>query len=75
MKSIKMLDEPTPVTHVEELRKYAQGILDEVMATICGPRIETYGPPQESFNQIAEFWEAYLSVVSPAHYRHEMLQT
>jgi len=65
MKSIKMLDEPAPVTHVEELRKYAQGILDEVMATICGPRIETYGPPQESFNHIAEFWEAYLKCRQP----------
>lgn len=44
----------------DELRAYASRVFDEVMDTICGPRIDTYGPPQESFQQIAEFWEAYL---------------
>ena len=65
MKSIQMLDESTPLTHAEELRKYAMSILDEVMETICGPRLDTYGPPQESFQQIAEFWEAYLKRRQP----------
>lgn len=55
----------TEQTAVEELRTYAASIFDEVMATICGPRIDTYGPPQGSFQQIAEFWEAYLKRRQP----------
>ena len=49
----------------DELRAYASRVFDEVMDTICGPRLDTYGPPQESFQQIAEFWEAYLKRRQP----------
>lgn len=55
----------TEQTAVEELRTYAASIFDEVMATICGPRLDTYGPPQGSFQQIADFWEAYLKRRQP----------
>ena len=65
MAEYKMLDEPMPVTPAEELRKYTVGVLDQVLETICGPRLDTYGPPQESFQQIAEFWEAYLKRRQP----------
>lgn len=46
---------PNDVLHDE-----ATALFETTLKTICGPRIETYGPPQESFRQIAEFWQAYL---------------
>ena len=59
-------DEPVPVLNpADELRQRASDLFEEVMETICGPRLDTYGPPQESFQQIAEFWEAYLKRRQP----------
>ena len=49
----------------EELRQRASSLFEEVMDTICCPRLDIYGPPQESFQQIAEFWEAYLKRRQP----------
>ena len=58
-------NEPTLAGPAEELRLRASSLFEEVMETICGPRLDTYGPPQESFQQIAEFWEAYLKRRQP----------
>lgn len=35
-------------------------ILDEAKTTVLGPRQNTYGSPQSSFQQIANFWTSYL---------------
>lgn len=43
----------------EELNP-ARTIIADAAATISGPRREDYGSPTDSFNQIAEFWTAYL---------------
>ena len=58
-------NETTLAGPAEELRRRASSLFEEVMETICGPRLDTYGPPQESFQQIAEFWEAYLKRRQP----------
>ena len=53
------------ISPAEELRQCASSFFEEVMETICGPRLDAYGPPQDSFQQIAEFWEAYLKRRQP----------
>ena len=35
-------------------------LFNEVLETVMGPRQDTYGTPHNSFQQIAELWEAYL---------------
>lgn len=37
-------------------------ILEEAEKTINGPRLESYGPPLESFDRIAGVWSAYLGI-------------
>lgn len=35
-------------------------LFNEVLETVMGPRQDTYGTPHNSFQQIADMWEAYL---------------
>jgi hypothetical protein len=35
-------------------------ILKELEATVCANRVQAYGDPEDSFGDIAEFWNLYL---------------
>ena len=35
-------------------------VVNKAIDTVAGPRLETYGPPNDSFDQIARMWQAYL---------------
>lgn len=38
-----------------------EDILDKVKNIINGDRLDCYGPPKESFQRIADYWNIYLS--------------
>lgn len=42
-----------------------QVLANEALETVNGARQDTYGNPSDSFQQIADFWEAYLKRRSP----------
>ena len=35
-------------------------VVNKAIDTVIGHRLETYGPPNDSFDQIARMWQAYL---------------
>lgn len=58
---IENLTHPTePTSEREWFSSQISHVLKEAADTVNGPRQETYGSPHESFQQIAEFWDAYL---------------
>jgi hypothetical protein len=48
-------------------RHKAVDILSEAQDVICGERQEAYGPAEESFARIAEYWTAYTGTTITAH--------
>ena len=52
---------PTEPTSMREwVFSQISQLFEEVANTVNGPRQETYGSPHDSFQQIADLWEAYL---------------
>lgn len=37
-----------------------KSVAAKAIDTVAGPSLETYGPPNDSFDQIARMWQAYL---------------
>lgn len=49
-----------PTSEREQDAVVISRLFEEVLKTVMGPRQDTYGSPHESFQQIADLWEAYL---------------
>ena len=58
------LEKTTPTDEPTSTREWVSSrilkVMDEAADTVNGPRQETYGSPQDSFQQIADLWDAYL---------------
>ena len=58
------LEKTPPTDEPTSMREWATNtiykLFEEVADTVNGQRQETYGSPQDSFQQIADLWEAYL---------------
>lgn len=39
-----------------------EAVLNEAIQCVCGHRVSDYGKPEDSFGQIAAFWNAYLGM-------------
>lgn len=50
-------EEPT-----EEPKSIRQRTLEKTIDCVCGHRVTDYGKPEDSFGQIAAFWNAYLGM-------------
>ena len=49
-----------PVEDRKAVRMTKDSVTDEVRATVCGPREESYGGPEDNFGRIARHWTAFL---------------
>lgn len=49
-----------PTSEREWISSQISHLFKEVADTVNGPRQDTYGSPHESFQQIADLWDAYL---------------
>lgn len=59
------LDSATPMSEREWMNQKFNELVGEAVRVVIGERQDTYGSPAASFQQIAEFWEAYLKRRNP----------
>lgn len=58
----KILELITMEQDENENQSTREAVLNEAIQCVCGHRVTDYGKPEDSFGQIAAFWNAYLGM-------------